>query len=61
MKIVILGAGQVGSTLAERLSFEKNDITLVDASKRRLKQLPELDVRTVSGHASSPYLARSRG
>ena len=61
MKIVILGAGQVGSTLAERLSFEKNDITLVDASKRRLKQLPDLDVRTVSGHASSPSTLREAG
>ena len=61
MKIVILGAGQVGSTLAERLSFEKNDITLVDASKRRLKQLPDLDVDGLWPRLKSLYLARSRG
>ena len=61
MKIVILGAGQVGATLAERLSFEQNDITLVDANKRRFKQLPDLDVRTVSGHASSPSTLREAG
>ena len=61
MKIVILGAGQVGSTLAERLSFEKNDITLVDASKRRLKQLPDLDVRTVSATPRVPLPCAKQG
>ena len=30
MKIIILGAGQVGGTLAENLSSEENDITVVD-------------------------------
>ena len=55
MKIVILGAGQVGSTLAESLVSEQNDITLVDNQPARLKDLQDkLDLRTVVGSASFP-------
>ena len=50
MKIVILGAGQVGSTLAENLAREAHDITVVDASRSALNNLQErLDIRTVQG------------
>ena len=38
MKIVILGAGQVGSTVAYSLSNEDNDITIVDTDQRKLKE-----------------------
>ena len=31
MKIIIIGAGQVGSTLTEKLVNEKNDLTVIDA------------------------------
>lgn len=59
MKIVILGAGQVGSTLAENLANESNDITVVDADAAALAQLQErLDIRTVLGHASYPDTLR---
>ena len=61
MKIVILGAGQVGASLADRLSFEQHDITLVDSDRLRLKALPDLDVRTVVGHASSPSTLENAG
>jgi len=55
VKIVILGAGQVGSTLAESLVSEQNDITLVDQHPARLKDLQDkLDLRTVVGSASHP-------
>ncbi len=55
MKIVILGAGQVGSTVAHSLSHEDNDITIVDVDSARLKELQDhLDIRTVHGHASHP-------
>ncbi|MED5440580.1 MAG: NAD-binding protein, partial [Pseudomonadota bacterium] len=37
MKIIILGAGQVGGTLAENLSSEKNDITIIDTDTDRLR------------------------
>jgi len=38
MKIIILGAGQVGGTLAEHLATEGNDITVVDTDSERLKE-----------------------
>ena len=61
MKIIVLGAGQVGSTVAENLSSEANDITIVDQDAERLRNLQDhLDVRTVTGNASHPgVLARA--
>lgn len=55
MKIVILGAGQVGSTVAWSLAGEDNDITIVDKDSSQLKHLQDhLDIRAVIGHASHP-------
>lgn len=55
MKIIILGAGQVGSSLAAALVGENNDISVVDTDGTRLAALAErLDIRTVHGHASLP-------
>ena len=39
MKIIILGAGQVGGTLAENLANERNDITVIDTDAERLREL----------------------
>ena len=62
MKIVILGAGQVGATLAENLAGEANDITVVDTDAALLASLQErLDLRTVQGHASHPDVLRRAG
>ncbi len=55
MKIIILGAGQVGASLAENLVGENNDITVVDLSSERLQELQDrFDLRVVQGSASSP-------
>lgn len=55
MKIVILGAGQVGSSVAENLASEANDITVVDVDSARLRNLQDrVNVRTVSGNAAHP-------
>ena len=49
MKIIILGAGQVGGTLAENLASEQNDITVVDTDGERLRALQDrLDIGTVN-------------
>ena len=62
MKIIILGAGQVGGTLAEHLAIEGNDITVVDTDSDRLKELQNrLDIRTVRGKASFPDVLRMAG
>ena len=48
MKILILGAGQVGGTLAENLAKEAFDITLVDHDTKRLRELADrLDIQTI--------------
>ncbi len=62
MKILILGAGQVGSSLAENLASEANDITIVDSNDKTLQQLQDrLDLRTIQGHASHPDIMRAAG
>jgi trk system potassium uptake protein TrkA len=55
MRIVILGAGQVGGTLAQSLVNEDNDITLIDLNEDRLRELQHrLDIQTIQGSASHP-------
>lgn len=62
MKIIILGAGQVGGTLAEHLSTEDNDVTVVDIDADKLRDLQEhLDIRTVCGPASYPNILLNAG
>lgn len=62
MKIIILGAGQVGGTLAENLVGENNDITVVDTNADRLRQLQDkFDLRVVNGHGSHPRILREAG
>ena len=62
MKIIILGAGQVGSSLASNLSSEANDITVVDQNVTLLHNLQErLDLRTVQGHAAHPHVLLQAG
>jgi trk system potassium uptake protein TrkA len=59
---VILGAGQVGSTVAESLVSEANDITVVDVEPARLKRLQDrLDLRTVTGNAAHPAVLEQAG
>jgi len=62
MKVIILGAGQVGGSLAETLLEENHDITLVDINQERLKDFADrLDLRTVLGRCSYPDILRQAG
>ncbi len=63
MKIVILGAGQVGRTAAHHLSREEaNEVTVVDLDEEILRDLQDrLDIRTVAGHASHPTVLEAAG
>lgn len=55
MKIIIVGGGQVGSTLAENLVGEKNDITIIDSDPQTLQRLQErFDLRVINGIGSHP-------
>ena len=62
MKIIILGAGQVGASVAESLVSEANDIHVIDTDRVRLRQLQDrLDLRTVVGNAALPSVLRQAG
>lgn len=62
MKIIILGAGQVGGTLAQNLAIEANDVTVVDADESKLQSLRDrIDIGVVTGHASHPQVLIQAG
>ena len=62
MKIIILGAGQVGASVAATLAGEANDITIVDTNRERNRELQDkLDVQVVHGHGSRPEVLRRAG
>jgi len=55
MKIIVLGAGQVGSSVAANLVSEANDITVVDLKLGLLRDLQDrFDLRTIQGHGAHP-------
>ena len=54
MKIIIAGAGEVGYHLAKLLSFESQDITLIDCNKEDLDYADNhLDIKVLKGDATS--------
>lgn len=62
MKIIILGAGQVGSSVAANLASEANDITVVDVDIKLLRDLQDrLDIRTIHGQGSHPDVLKRAG
>jgi len=62
MKILVLGAGQVGASIAEHLSKERNDITIVDTNLEKLMDMQNrLDLRAVHGNASHPGVLTRAG
>jgi len=62
MKIIIIGAGQVGGTLAENLVGERNEITLIDTNSETLRELQDkMDLQVVSGHGSHPEVLKKAG
>jgi trk system potassium uptake protein TrkA len=62
VKIIVLGAGQVGASVAENLVSEDTDITVVDVDTQRLRALQDrLDLRTVAGSAAHPSVLAEAG
>ncbi len=54
MNIIIVGGGKVGITLAERLSYEDHNITLIDTDTEVLAEAQEtLDVLTIEGNGAA--------
>lgn len=59
MKIVIVGAGKIGYSLAEELANENHDITVVDIEKEKVKLLSDtLDVMTLCGNGAAISVQR---
>lgn len=62
MNVIILGAGQVGSSVAEHLASEENDITMIDVDASRLAEVANrIEMRTLVGNAASPRLLEQAG
>jgi trk system potassium uptake protein len=62
MRIIILGAGRVGESVAQNLASEQNDITVVDRDPKRLRELEErFDLRGVAGNAIQPSVLERAG
>ena len=62
MRIIIVGCGKVGSALAEQLSADGHDLTLIDQSERRLSELANtFDVATVTGNGTSYHVLKEAG
>lgn len=62
MKIIIVGCGKVGSSLAEQLSKEGNDITIIDQDVKKVHALAnELDVMGVVGNGSNHSIQQEAG
>ena len=62
MKILICGAGQVGYGIAEQLSEQKNDVTVIDNDQQLIENInTSLDVRTINGSGSFPDILDNAG
>ena len=62
MKVIICGAGQVGTSIARYLASEHNDVTVLDQSPEMISRLNEsLDVQAIVGHASHPEVLEQVG
>jgi trk system potassium uptake protein TrkA len=62
LKIVIVGAGEVGFHIASRLAFEKKDVVVIDKSPEALRRVSEsLDVQAVQGCGSNPKILEEVG
>ena len=62
MKILIIGAGAVGFSIAKQLSAEGHDISVVDVNPKLIRKISEkLDVSVITGNATSPSVLESAG
>ena len=62
MKIIIIGCGKVGRTLAQQLSEEQHDIVLVDTNMQKLQEVTEeIDAMTLTGNGASIGVQKEAG
>ena len=62
MKIIICGAGKVGTSIAKHLVDQGNEVTVIDQSKKLISQIKEkVDLKTIIGSASYPSILENAG
>src|SRR4028118_960556 len=62
MRVIVCGAGQVGSAIARHLATEGIDVTVIDASPEQARRVDEsYDVRGMVGHAAHPEVLERAG
>jgi trk system potassium uptake protein len=62
MRVIVIGAGEVGQHIARTLSAERHDVTIVDADEGRVEALQgELDALVLAGNGASPKFLRELG
>ena len=62
MKVIICGAGKVGTSIAKHLVSQKNDVTVIDQSPDLINDLREkVDLKTIIGSASNPSILKNAG
>ena len=62
MKVIICGAGKVGTSIAKHLVAQKNDVTVIDRSDDLINKLREkVDLKTIVGSASNPSVLKEAG
>ena len=62
MKIIICGAGKVGTSISKHLVLQKNDVTVIDQSSDLIDELKEkVDLKTIVGSASNPSILKNAG
>ena len=62
MRILIVGAGEVGYHIAKQLSEESQDVVLIDKDPKKIRRISEnLDIQTLWGSGTSPQLLRDAG
>ena len=61
-KVIIVGAGRVGATLAESLVSERNEVTVIDQNRELLDLLQDKhDLRVIQGNGAHPDVLRAAG
>ena len=62
MKVIICGAGKVGTSIAKHLVSQKNDVTVIDQSLELINEIREkVDLKTINGSASNPSILKKAG
>lgn len=62
MKVIVCGAGQVGSSIVRHLAAEDNDVTVIDQSAELIRKIGDsLDVKAMQGFASHPDVLEAAG